>query len=118
MIVTEKEFNKAVEIVIQYKQQILNHYNARVGIGSVNKKSDLVRQSNMSVRTLNILKAMVYSDSEKRDALNPTQYWLSMQITDLRRISVKKLLTQRCCGKRSIDEIKELAASAGITLKP
>ena len=118
MIVTEKEFRAASLIVFQYKQQILNQYKSiDASIGSVNKKSDLIIESNLSVRSLNVLCQMTCDDARKRGALSLRGFWHSMKISDLRNVSVVRLSKRRCCGKKSIEEIKELAASAGIKLK-
>jgi hypothetical protein len=125
-MVTYDEFQAALMVVNEYKTQLEDHYKqagknieqAEKEINSVSKfvnvtpETDIVDIVGISVRLLNVLKAA----QDELGIISSTPY--SFAIRDLSNVSMKKFLTIRYSGKKSLDELKELCFYAGVTMIP
>ena len=112
MEATYKEFQEALKIVNNYKNQIENHYKEVEKqykeinrFAGVTKETKILDIENIEVRTLNCLKAGEYLDWETK-------------IKDFENVKISELKKIRGFGKKSISEIKEICFFAGVSLLP
>lgn len=115
-MITYDEFQKALNIVNEYKAQLEAHFkevsryvNSVGKFANVNAEMKLY-DTDCSVRLLNIIKA-------NEDKFGIDFNW-EMKVSELSKISIGKFLQCRCAGKSSLQELKELCFYAGVSLQP
>jgi DNA-directed RNA polymerase alpha subunit len=109
-MITYEEFLNAVEVINNYKNQVEQDYT-RLKKVSQNKyitydypnKNTLIKDSNLSVRALNVL--------HQNNLINK-------KIEDLSNYSITDLSKFQNMGKKTLDEIKMLCHLCGFSLKP
>lgn len=110
-MITREEFLKAVEVIRQYKaqlqEQMLEVQNVEDELPpNVNITRDtLIEDANMTVRLFNILHWNFYRKRENKT------------IGELENLSVSEFLSFRNSGRKTLQQLQELCAYAGIQLK-
>tara|TARA_B110000093_G_C12795677_1_gene336627 strand:+ start:289 stop:666 length:378 start_codon:yes stop_codon:yes gene_type:complete len=109
---TFKEFQEALKIVNNYKNQTEKHYKeVKKQYKEINKYAGVTKETkimdidHIEVRTLNCLKAGKYLDWETK-------------VKDFENIKISELKRLRNFGSKSLQEIREICFYAGVTLLP
>ena len=112
MKTTYKEFQEALKIVNNYKNQIEKHYKEVEKqykeinrFAGVTKETKIMDIDHIEVRTLNCLKAGEYLDWETK-------------VKDFENVKISELKRLRNFGNKSLQEIKEICFYAGVKLLP
>lgn len=112
MKTTYKEFQEALKIVNNYKNQIEKHYkevkkqHKEINkFAGVTKETKIIDIDHIEVRTVNCLKAGDYLDWETK-------------VKDFENVKISELKRLRNFGNKSLQEIKEICFYAGVTLLP
>ena len=110
--ITYEQFQEALKIVKNYKNEIENYYKQVEKqykeldrfIG-VTKETRIMDIDDIDVRTLNCLKAGQYLDWDTK-------------VKDLENVKISELIRLRNFGEKSLQKIKEICFYAGVKLLP
>lgn len=113
-MVTHKQFEEAIKVVEEYKNQLFNEYKNvsdvidKLNPVSINKRDTKIIDTDLGVRTINLL----------RKASSSYGFVFSnMTINDLSVIPLSKFKKTTGFGRKSMLELKSLCHYAGVTLK-
>lgn len=107
-----KEFQEALKIINNYKNQIEKHYkeverqHKEINkFASITKETKIYDIDHITVRTLNCLRAYEYLNRETR-------------VKDFENVKISELYRLKNFGNKSIQQIKEICFYAGVNLLP
>ena len=107
MEITQKEYNKALQLCYEYKEQLRIEYHGAYA----NYKEVTIKHINVTPES-----SISATDLSVR-AYNALRYDDVHFVKDIAKYSIKDLLRFRNLGKKSLEEIKELCVNVGIKLK-
>lgn len=107
MVITEKQYQKAVEVILAYQEQ-LNEKSNRVSrqvnslVGSGYTKETMIRDTSISLRAIGVVSSSL---------------GVHATLGDVCELGIYRLLLIKGMGKSSLNEIKDACIRAGLKLK-
>lgn len=114
-MITRKQYETALEIISEYRNQIKREYEEiRYEISFTHTSDTKLENTHMSVKLYNILRSNARKFNLNVDYFDKN----SSTIADLKNISMSEFLTVRLCGKKTLEELKNICIHAGVIMKP